>query len=61
MNYDQNEPYIADALEIASAWSFETEGEFIAAVSNHARLMCQQSLDLYPDCPAADTSEFGIA
>ena len=57
MTYDYYESYIADALEIVSAWPFETEGEFIAAVNDQARLMSQQSLDLCPDCPATDTPD----
>ena len=49
MYYDEYEPYIADALEICSAWPFETEGEFLAAVNDQARLLCKGDLDLCPD------------
>lgn len=57
MTYEQYEPYIADALEIVSAWPFETEGEFIAAVNDQARLMSGRNLELCPDCPATDTPD----
>lgn len=54
MNYYQSEPYIADALAHISAWPYETDGEFVAALNDQARMMSHHSLDLCPDCAAAD-------
>ena len=55
------EDYLAEAIQAVQAWPFETEGEFLAAVNDQARLLSKGDIDLCPDCPAADAPRSATA
>ena len=55
INYELDDTHVIKALEICSAWPFETEEEFIAAVNDQARLLSRRSLDLCPNDPCTET------